>query len=229
MHDTPEEIRAMGGGASQFSINAGLPELAASRVDVAAFVGDDWRVKSNLTVSAGLRYEAQTNIHDSTDFAPRLAVAWSPDANGKNGTAKTVIRGGLGIFYDRFALSNTLTARRYNGKVQQQYVVANPDFFPAIPSTEGLQATPQVVQEISSNMRAPYLMQSSVSVERQLPAHTTVAVTYTNSHGLHELRSEDINAPLPGTGAFPLGQPDPVFLMESSGLYNQNQIVTNVN
>src|SRR5579871_206248 len=41
MHDTPEEIRAMGGGASQFSINAGLPELAASRVDVAVFVGDD--------------------------------------------------------------------------------------------------------------------------------------------------------------------------------------------
>lgn len=225
--DTPEEIRAMGGGASQFSINAGLPELAVNRFDVATFVGDDWKVKPNLTVSAGLRYEAQTNIHDRTDFAPRLALAWSPDARGPNPTAKTVIRAGFGIFYDRFALSNTLTARRYNGKVQQQYVLTNPDFFPNIPSIEGLQATPQVVQEISSNMRAPYLMQSSVSVERQLPAHTTLAVTYTNSHGLHELRSQDINAPF--HGAFPLGQPDPVFLMESSGLYNQNQIVTNVN
>jgi hypothetical protein len=76
-----------------------------------------------------------------------------------------------------------------------------------------------------------------VTVERQLPAHTTLAVTYTNSHGLHELRSDDINAPLPGTynpnvrgsGVFPLGQPGPVFLMESSGVYNQNQLITNVN
>ena len=48
-------------------------------------------------------------------------------------------------------------------------------------------------------------MQSVFSVERQLPANSTLAVTYSNSHGLHELRSEDINAPLPGTGAFPRG------------------------
>jgi hypothetical protein len=80
-------------------------------------------------------------------------------------------------------------------------------------------------------------MQSAVSIERQLPKHTTLAVTYTNSHGLHMLRSEDINAPLPGTynpavpgsGVFPLGKPGPVFLMDSSGIYNQNQLITNVN
>jgi hypothetical protein len=70
-----------------------------------------------------------------------------------------------------------------------------------------------------------------------LPANTTIAVTYTNSHGMHEFRSEDINAPLPGTynpsvqnsGVFPLGHPGPVDLMESSGIYNQNQLISNVN
>ena len=80
-------------------------------------------------------------------------------------------------------------------------------------------------------------MQSAASIERQLPHNTTIAVTYTNSHGVHMLRSADINAPLPGTyqpnvpgsGVFPLGAPGPVFLMESSGLYNQNQLITNVN
>ena len=234
---SPAQIRAMGGGASQFTINAGMPELALHQVDVAAFAGDDWRVRPNVTVSAGLRYETQSNIHDWRDFAPRIAVAWAPGAAGANSKAKTVIRAGFGIFYDRFALANTLTADRYNGKVQQQFVVTNPDFFPNIPSLEGLQATPQAVQEISSQLRAPYIMQSSVSVERQLPAHTTLAVTYTNSHGLHELRSDDINTPLPGTyspnvpgsGVFPLGQTGPVFLMESSGLYNQNQLITNIN
>ena len=48
-------------------------------------------------------------------------------------------------------------------------------------------------------LRAPYLMQTAFTVERQLPRNTTLAITYTNSHGLHILRSEDINAPLPGT------------------------------
>ena len=32
------------------------------------------------------------------------------------------------MFYDRFALANTLTAERYNGVVEQQYVVTNPPF-----------------------------------------------------------------------------------------------------
>jgi hypothetical protein len=230
----PAQIRALGGGASQFSQNVGTAGLAVHQVDVGAFVGDDWRVKPNVTVSAGLRYETQTNIHDWRDFAPRVAIAWAPGAGGKNSRPKTVIRAGFGIFYDRFALANTLTAERYNGKVQKQYVVTNPDSYPELPALTGLQST---TQKISSSLRAPYIMQSSVTVERQLPAHTTLAVTYTNSHGLHELRSDDINAPLPGTynpndpgsGVFPLGQPGPVFLMESSGVYNQNQLVTNVN
>jgi hypothetical protein len=123
--------------------------------------------------------------------------------------------------------------------VQQQFVVPNPDFFPNVPPPAmlpGFQST-QVTQAISSGMRAPYILQSAVTVERQLPANTTMALTYTNSHGLHLFRSEDINAPLPGTynpevansGLFPLGHPGPVELMESSGIYNQNQVIANVN
>ncbi len=58
-------------------------------------------------------------------------------------------------------------------------------------------------------------------------------MTYTNAHGLHILRTTDINAPLPGTfpgnPVYPYGSPNPLFLMESSGLYNQNQLIANVN
>jgi len=231
----PATIRQLGGGATQFNIAAGTPGLAVSQVDLGAFLGDDWRVRPNVTLSFGLRYETQTNIHDWHDFAPRIAVAWAPGRSSKK--PKTVLRVGFGTFYDRFALSNTLAAQRYNGIVQKQFVVLNPDFFPNIPSLAGLQSSKQIVQEISSNLRAPYLLQSSITVERQLPANTTVAVTYSNSHGLHQFRSNDINAPLPGTfhpgvpgsGVFPLGQPNPVFLMESAGIYNQNQLITNVN
>ena len=236
---TPIQIRALGGGATQFSINAGDPRLSAGQFDIGAFLGDDWRVRPNLTLSLGLRYETQTNIHDWRDIALRVGIAWAPGATKGNARPKTVLRAGFGTFYDRFSLSNTLTAQRYNGIVQQQFVVTNPDFFPTIPPISviaGFQST-QTIQQISSTLRAPYIMQSAISVERQLPFNTTIAVTYANSHGLHMLRSRDINAPLPGTfdplvpgsGVFPLGRPGPVFLMESSGLYNQHQLITNVN
>ena len=192
-----------------------------------AFVGDDWRVRPNITLSLGLRYETQTNIHDWRDFAPRLAVAWAPAGSAKNPRPKTVLRGGFGIFYDRFSLANIITARRYNGSLQQQYVITDPTSFPSIPSLDGQQAAPQVIQALSSGLRAPYIIQSSATVERQLPWNTTLAVTYTNSHGLHQLLTNDINAPL--HGKFPFGDPNPLFLMQSSGLYNQNQLVVNVN
>jgi hypothetical protein len=233
------QIRALGGGATQFTISSGQPSISGSQFDIGMFVSDDWRVSPALTFNIGLRYETQTNIHDWTDFAPRVAVAWAPGATAKTSKVKTVIRAGFGVFYDRFALGNTLTALRYNGVVQQQYVVTNPDFFPTIPSIPLLSAfqTTQTIQRISPTLRAPYIMQSAVSIERQLPRNTTLAITYANAHGLHMLRSQDINAPLPGTfnplvpgsGVFPLGSAGPVFQMESSGLYNQNQLIAFLN
>src|SRR5262249_4569664 len=163
---------------------------------------------------------------------------WAPGGSAKS-RPKSVIRAGFGMFYDRFALGNALTAARFNGVVQQQYIIANPDFFPTVPPVSALPGpvAPSTIQQISSNLRAPYLMQSAVGFERQMPLNTTVAITYANTHGLHLLRSQDINAPLPGTydpairgsGVFPLGRPGLVALMESSGLYNQNQIIVNVN
>ena len=236
MGDTPAQIRALGGGATQFTIDTGNPNLSARQWDIGIFAGDEWQLRSNVTVDLGFRYETQNFIHDWRDFAPRVAISWAP--GGGSGRAKTVLRAGFGIFYDRFALSNIVTAERYNGIVQQQFVVANPDFFPTIPSTSSLATLGyQSTEAVSPRLRAPYYMQSALTFERQLSASIAFAVTYTNSHGVHLFRSEDVNAPLPGTynpnvpnsGTFPLGHSGPVFLMESSGIYNQNQIVANVN
>src|SRR6266566_5087183 len=228
----PLQIASLGGGASQFSIIAGDPHLSVSQFDVGAFVGDDWKIRPALTMSFGFRYEAQTNIHDRHDLAPRIGVAWGF-------APKTVVRAGFGIFYDRFGLANTMTALRYNGIRQQQFIVTNPGFFPSIPAVsvlEGFHST-QIRQQVNSNLVAPTFYQSMISLERQLPRNTTVAVTFANAHGLHILRSRDINAPLPGTydpavpgsGVYPLGPVGAVFLMESSGLYNQQQLFVNVN
>src|SRR2546429_9855117 len=76
-----------------------------------------------------------------------------------------------------------------------------------------------------------------INIERQLPRNTTMAVTFENAHYLHMFRSRDINAPLPGTynpgvpgsGVYPLGPAGALFLMESSGLYNQHQFIVNLN
>ncbi|HYM07282.1 MAG TPA: carboxypeptidase regulatory-like domain-containing protein [Terriglobales bacterium] len=235
---TPTQIRALGGGATQFSINSGIPEISGNQTDVSLFFGDDWKLRPNFTMSLGLRYETQTNIHDWGDWAPRIGLAWAPGGSAKQ-QPKTVFRAGFGMFYDRFGLNNTLTARRFNGIIQQQYVVTNPDFFSTIPtiSTLGAFQTTQVTREVESDLRAPYTYQAAFTVERQLPRGSTLAVTYTGSRGLHVPRSLDINAPLPGTydpsirgsGVFPLGNSNPLFLMTSSGLYNQNQVSVNVN
>jgi hypothetical protein len=225
---SPAQIRAMGGGASQFTITAGNPALSLNQVDASAFAGDDWRVRPNVTVSLGLRYEAQTHLRDRFDFAPRAGIAWAIGDAAKS-RPKTVLRTGFGMFYDRFALNNVLTARRFNGVLERQYVFANPDFFPAIPDLSTATQTTQVVQAPSPTLRAPYLMQSAATLERQLPGNTSLAATFTNTHGLHQLRSEDANAPLPGSAVYPAGNPSPLFLMASSGLYNQNQLIFNVN
>lgn len=242
---TPGEILKRGGGATQFSMSAGMPETTVHRFDVAVFAGDDWRLRPDLTLNLGLRYEDQPDIHDGRDIAPRVGFAWAPGGGANNPRPKTVLRGGFGIFYDRFALSNLLSAARYNGIVQQQYVVTNPDSvpgfpaFPNVPSTSMLAGfqSQQVIQQISPSLRSPYVLQSAATLERQLPKSTTVAVTYTNSRGFRQLRAADTNAPLPdtynpavrGSGVFPLGNPDPVFTMESNGIYRQNQLLVNVN
>ncbi|HEY3579871.1 MAG TPA: carboxypeptidase regulatory-like domain-containing protein, partial [Pyrinomonadaceae bacterium] len=71
---TPAQIRAAGGGASTFSINSGNPFADVKQTDYGLFLQDDWRVRPNLTLSYGLRYETQSNAHSKYDFGPRLAL-----------------------------------------------------------------------------------------------------------------------------------------------------------
>jgi hypothetical protein len=224
-----------GGRASQFSISVGSPYTSLKQFDIGAFVQDDWRIHPNLTLSLGARFEGQTNLHDWRDFASRVGLAWAP-GSARNGRQKTVIRAGFGMFYDRVAETTILQTLRYNGVTQQQYVVESPTFFPNIPPPSELAGTPALTwYELDRNMRAPYLIQSAVGVEQQLPKNTTVAVTFTNSHALHLLRTANINTPLPDSNALPTG-PRPygpglgnLFLDETTGLMNQNMVVVNFN
>lgn len=236
---SPEDIRALGGGATQFSIAAGNPEATVGQFDFGGYVQDDWKLRSNLTLNLGFRYENQDNISSNLNFAPRIGFAWSPGAGGQR-QAKTVIRGGFGVFYDRVGENLTLQADRFNGVNQQQFIVTDPailDLFPTVPSLATLAAfeSPLTIYQLAGDLRAPYTMQSVISVERQLPKNFTLAVSYINARSLHLLRSRAINAPLPGTfvpgvpgsGVQPFGN-ETRFEYESSGRFNQNQLIVNV-
>src|SRR5690349_16469371 len=125
---TPAQIRAAGGGATSFRLNSGNPFADVSQSDYGVFVQDDWRVRPNITFSYGLRYETQTNAHSKYDFAPRVAVAWSPGAANSARPPKMVIRVGTGFFYNRFSEQWTLTANRYNGVNVEQTQITEPIF-----------------------------------------------------------------------------------------------------
>ena len=63
------------------------------------FAQDEWRIKPNVLLSYGLRYENENIVNDSNNFGPRFALAYDPFKSGK-----TVIRAGAGIFYNRALL-----------------------------------------------------------------------------------------------------------------------------
>ncbi|MBY0503527.1 MAG: carboxypeptidase regulatory-like domain-containing protein [Bryobacteraceae bacterium] len=205
-----------GGGATQFTLTAGQPSLSANQVDVGLFLGDDFRLRQNLTLGYGLRYERQSNLSDGTNLAPRLALAWAPGGGGKT-KAKSVLRVATGLFYDRFGLANTLNAARYNGVVQQQYVISNPDFFPSLPTPTQLAAarTTQIIQTISPGLRALRLWQTAAGYDRELRKGTTLSLTYAFAHGDRLLRSRAFAGP--------------VFQAQSTGDYRQHQWITSVN
>jgi hypothetical protein len=225
---TPAQIRALGGGASQFTLSQGTGLAALDQTDLGVFITDDWRLRPNLTVGLGLRYENQTNISSNNNFAPRVSIAWGVDG-GKTKAAKTVLRVGTGIFYDRVAQALSLQQLRFNGITQTTYLIQNPDFFGrAVTDADlGSNLNKQTFRYLSSDIRTPYLMQTSVGFDRQLPRNTAFAVNYIFSRGLHNLRARNLNAPIDGVEPFP-GQGFRYYY-ESTGFSRQNQIMANFN
>jgi hypothetical protein len=222
---TPAQIRAAGGGAATFSINSGDPFADVKQTDYGLFVQDDWRVRPNITLSYGLRYETQSNAHSKYDFGPRLALAWSPGAANSARPPKMVIRVGTGFFYNRFSENYTLTANRFNGVnvvqtfvteearrlsppsvAEQQapnvagvYSILNQWSPTSVPSVAGIPATQQTIWLVDPNLQAPTVWLAGTQVERQLPHNMTMFVGLFNIRIVHVIRARDVNAPFPAT------------------------------
>lgn len=240
-----------------FSITVGEPEAKVSQYDYGVFFTDDWRVNPGLTVSAGLRYENQTNISDNKNFAPRFSVAWSPGAGGAR-APKTVIRGGFGVFYDRISDNLTLQATRFDGEQQLNYLVTTNESNPAqraaaiallnqpnfgadgsvsngitAAQIAGLAPRSSVVRQIADGIKVPYYYQGAISVEHQLPWRSSVSATYIAIANRNMLRARNINAPICPEQEDCDNAPKPfptqgsIYEYESTGRGNSHQINVN--
>lgn len=153
---------------------------------VGGFVQDEFRVRDNLSISIGVRYDWQNYFHDNNNFAPRASFAYALGS-----ARKTVIRGGAGFFYDRTGPGPIFDLIRYDGHRLLQYVVTNPAF----PDVNAL--GPTSIVRLDPAVKLPYIGQYGIGVERQLSKSTTFTVNYLANRGVNLFRSRDVNAPPP--------------------------------
>lgn len=216
-----------------------IPTVSANVVDAGLYVQDDWRWLPNLTVSFGLRFETQNAIHDHRDWAPRVSFAWGMDGSQKK-APKTVLRGGFGMFYERFSDTNVVQAERLNGITQIQYIVTCTTLpcdpllgYPNPPSQSDLQNSSPTTYQIDPRLHSPYILQSAVSLERQITKAATVTISYLNSRGFDQLLTRNINAPIPPATdpadptVRPLGTLNNIYQYATEGVFRQNQLIAN--
>ena len=191
------------------------PTTHPDLTEYAGFVQDEWRMNSNLTFNAGLRYDyqkiAQPSVHnpdaqlaaagidtknipeDKNNIGPRLGFAWTPGASNK-----TVVRGGYGIFYGRTPSIMIGTAHSNNGinvvtlsTTNQAIMPTYPNILPAFPT--GASGAKPSILVFNKDFKSPQTAQGSLGVEQGLGNDFLVGVTYQYVKGKNLPRSTDIN------------------------------------
>ncbi len=156
------------------------------------FAQDDWRLRPNLMLAFGLRWDNETILDDRNNLGPRLAIAWDPFKSGK-----TAVRAGYGIFFNRALLrtlddfiltSNTIlvdtdntAAKPLLTQLQFPHVLAAND--PRIAQLGVLESG--FVRRLGSGFRIPESYQASLGIEREIGRGFKVEVNYVFNRGLH--------------------------------------------
>lgn len=216
----------------------GVPSQFQSNPNFGVFIQDEWRVRPDLTINAGLRYDIQDlpdPIQTDTDnIAPRLGIVYAP------GDRKTVIRASFGLYYDRIPLRATSNALQRDGSkfVVVQLSPTQPGA-PVFPNVLALQPatlpTKPNITRIDPNIETSYSQQGNLQIERELPGNAVVSIGYLHLRAQHVILSRNVNVPtVPASAGIPnLGRPDPnwgnISRFESSGRSNYDGMIVSFN
>ena len=179
---------------------------------IGLFVQDEWKLRPNLTLSLGVRWDNETILDDTNNFGPRVAIAWDP-GGGKlfrsfkrsAEPGKTVVRAGFGIFYNRallrtiddFSLGRTTTIVDSNisDAVLPAIRFPQPVTDLALVTRFGVSET-KFLRRVDGNLEIPYTIQAGLGIERQVSNKLVVTADYIFTRGAHLWRETNINAPV---------------------------------
>jgi hypothetical protein len=202
---------------SQYRRVQGEPLTNVTNNLYAAFVQDQWRPRSNVTLNLGLRWDFADSLGlrgDRNNVAPRVGVTFDPWRAGR-----MMIRGGVGRFYDEIPMLSVRDALQARTTVDT--LIRNPGYSePFGPQTDPFGPNPNrigsavnsarpITFRLSEDLVTPYSDQASMGVQHALSGQTAVSMDAVWARGSRLLMTLDRNYPdLESSAAIP-PRPDP--------------------
>ena len=193
------------GNYNGYAQTFGNPVVTQKNPNVGIYAQDEWRAGSRLTLNAGLRYDLQflESINtDTNNVSPRFGFAWAPTAS-----QDFVVRGGVGVFFDRVPLRATANALFSAGNTTDLTQLRQPQVSGILPSQTGAPVFPNIlpdrvsstalvsIQTMDHNLQNAYSKQANVEIERALGGSRVLTVGYQYFRGEKLLMSINQNVP----------------------------------
>jgi hypothetical protein len=185
---------------TQYVQRFGTAALRSGQTRFAAFVQDDWRATPKLTLNLGLRYDWQSILDDRNNFGPRIGFAYDPRGNGD-----TVIRGGVGVYYDQPFYHGYIQHFLLGGVIAPTFtytIAAGDPAFPQFPNSlsappSGSSLPRRDLFLRGDNTRSPYTTQESFGVQQRIAGGWVATTDVIHHLAVKQLQPFDINAASP--------------------------------